>query len=147
MFRCPATTTATGKTDLAVYRPSSGEWKILQSSTDFASDVTLVLGSGTDIPVAADYDGDGITDVAVFQPSTGMWIARLSSAGFAQTTLATLGANGDIPVVGDYDGDGRADLVVFHGGTWKVLLSGLNYTSGASTSWGQGPDVPLPVRR
>jgi regulation of enolase protein 1 (concanavalin A-like superfamily) len=136
-----------GKTDLAVYRPSSGEWKILQSRTDFATDVTLVLGSGPDIPVAADYDGDGIADVAVFQPSTGMWIARLSSAGFAQTTLATLGANGDIPVAGDYDGDGRADLAVFHAGTWKVLLSGADYTSGVSTSWGQGTDVPLPARR
>jgi large repetitive protein len=135
-----------GKTDLAVYRPSSGEWKILQSSTDFVGDVTIVLGSATDIPVAADYDGDGIADVALFQPSTGLWIARLSSAGLTRT-LATLGGNGDIPVVGDYDGDGRADLAVFQGGSWKVLFSHLNYASGISTTWGQGPDVPLPLKR
>ena len=48
-------------------RPSTGAWYILLSST-----LQLVneynLASSTDIPVPADYDGDGRTDVAVYRP-------------------------------------------------------------------------------
>ena len=60
-----------GKTDIAVFRPSTGTWYIINSSTFFST--TYTWGAGGDIPVPGDYDGDGKTDIAVFRPSTGTW--------------------------------------------------------------------------
>jgi hypothetical protein len=62
------------KTDLAVYRPSTGEWFVLLSTTHFTTYVTVTWGELGDIPTAGDYDGWGQMEVAVFRPSTGMWL-------------------------------------------------------------------------
>ena len=57
-----------GKTDVAVYRPATGNWYILLSTTNSASYISYQWGVTTDIPVPSDYDGDGKADV----PSTGL---------------------------------------------------------------------------
>jgi hypothetical protein len=109
-----------GKTDISVYRPSTGQWLIAQSGG--GARVVTFGAPNTDIPVPADYDGDGKTDLAVFRPSTGQWIIQQSTGG---TRTIALGAPTDIPVPGDYDGDGKADIAVYRPSTgqWIILRS------------------------
>ena len=118
-----------GITDVALFRPSTGGWSIIKSTTWTA--VTITYGVNGDVPVPADYDGDGRTDVAVFRPSTGTWYLGTG------VTLVFGGA-GDIPVPGDYNGDGKTDIAIFRPSTGAWFLS-----TGGSFTFGGAGDVPV----
>ena len=135
-----------GKADITVYRPSTGGWYDLQSSTNYSTYRADLWGVAGDIPVRGDFDGDGKADIAVYRPSNGEWYILQSSTGYTTYISYLWGLTGDMPVPGDYDGDGKIDIAVYHysNGTWNVLQSSTGYTTYAAYSWGLGGDVPVP---
>lgn len=82
-----------GKTDIAVWRPSTGTWYILRSSDNQFEYKNFGLTG--DKPQPADYDGDGKADVAVFRPSTGLWY--IIKSGNDQWTVLSWGVSTDVP--------------------------------------------------
>jgi hypothetical protein len=60
-----------GKTDPAVFRPSTSTWFIQRSSDGQAT--IMNWGLSTDTPASGDYDGDGRTDIAIWRPSEGRY--------------------------------------------------------------------------
>jgi hypothetical protein len=125
---------------MSVFRPSTGDWWYAASSAGNAFR-SVHWGAAGDIPVPADYDGDGKTDYAVFRPSNGNWyVTRSSDLSYF---ILGFGLAGDRPVSADYDGDGQADVAVFRPstGVWYVLQS----TSGVTgVKWGVSTDVAVP---
>ena len=134
-----------GTSDISVYRPSTGTWFTLKSSSNFTTSTSVAFGLSTDVVVPGDYDGDGKIDPAVYRPSTGTWYIANSSTGYATSTILSFGLSTDVPVPGDYDGDGKVDPAVYRPstGTWFALKSSTNYTSSISVVYGLSTDVPL----
>ena len=108
------------RSDIAVYRPSTGVWYSL-NTTD-AGFQAVQFGIAEDKIAPGDYDGDGKTDRAVWRPSTGVWYILLSGGG---VSISPFGSAGDIPVPGDYDGDLKTDIAVFRPstGVWYIARS------------------------
>ncbi len=141
-----------GRADVAVFRPSNGNWYQLRSANNSFNAVTF--GQSNDLIAPADYDGDGKTDIAVWRGVVAgagnfayFYILNSSDNSFRPVQF---GATGDVPVSGDWDGDGKADLAVYRDGS---LMGGQSFfyyrpSSDASVNfrqiaWGGAGDKPL----
>jgi hypothetical protein len=76
-------------------------------------DATFDLGSADAVPVAGDFNGDGVDEVGVFEQ--GVW--RLDTNGDRvldqRDRVVRFGQAGDLPLVGDFSGNGQDGLGVF----------------------------------
>jgi hypothetical protein len=81
-----------------VYRPSTGQWFVLNSSSNYATNLVVSWGVSTDIPVTGDYDGDGKADPAVYRPSTGQWFVLKSSTNYETDIVEAWGVSTDTPI-------------------------------------------------
>ncbi len=123
------------KSDVSVFRPSSGIWYIQQSTSGFTG---TQFGASTDVIVPGDFDGDGKTDIAVYRPSEGAWYIQRSNLGF---TSVQFGLSTDTPVPADFDNDGKTDVAVFRPSTgfWYIQQSTNGFTG---VQFGASGDKP-----
>jgi hypothetical protein len=134
-----------GKTDFAVWRPSSGVWYIIPSANP-GQPIMQQWGLAGDIPVPGDFTGAGKPSLAVWRPSNGRWY--VIPPGYTDSFATPLmfqqwGLPDDIPVVGDFDGDHKVDFVVWRpsNGTWYILPS-FNPAGVKTEQWGFTGDSP-----
>jgi peptidoglycan hydrolase-like protein with peptidoglycan-binding domain len=130
--------TVAGPYTLGLFDPLSGAW-YLRDGTGHTTQLDDFGGSG-DIPLAGDWDGDGIDTPGLYRPEAGRLVIRNASSPIV-FIFAMPG--GGIPVVADTDGDGRDTVSLARGGNLHVM-DGLGRGPAAL----EGPDpmpIPLPA--
>ena len=101
-----------GKDSIAVYRPSTNQTFFSNDdvSVQSAGAITLnpafdqvaFLGTTEDLPVAGDWNGDGIDSLGLFRSSQKAFF--LSDDNIALRPTFVFGQAGDQPIAGDWDG-------------------------------------------
>src|SRR5262249_5377732 len=122
------------------FRPSNGQWFILNSSSNTASIVQFGLNG--DIPVDGDFDGDSRNDVGVFRPSDGTWFI-LPSSSPNDPRIVNFGLTNDVPVPGDYDRDGRTDIAVWRPSIGDYFIRDFIDGPAREGHWGLQGDIPI----
>ena len=131
-----------GRSDLAVYRPTTAQWLVQRSSN---GPFLASFGQpGVDIPIKGQYEGIAETSLAVYRPTTAQWFIQgfLSGSGPGTRVVQFGQPNIDIPVPADYDGDGKTDIAVYRPttGQWFIQRS----TAGPEViSFGGPGDQPV----
>jgi SpoIID/LytB domain protein len=96
-----------------------------------ASADAVPFGQPGDIPLACDWNGDGVATLGVFRAGV-FFITNTPGSGTAEVTFA-FGQRGDQPVCGDWDGNGTQTVGLFRNGT--VFLRNSNDTGIADGSF------------
>ncbi|MCC6421119.1 MAG: hypothetical protein IT429_23020 [Gemmataceae bacterium] len=107
-------------------------WKMRNTNSPGAPDLVVIYGASHSIPVAGDWNGDGIDTVGVVEVDTAnnqmVWKLRNSNNRGAPDFVFAFGSAFGIPVVGDWDGDGvdTIGVVESQGGVLVWFLRNAN---------------------
>jgi len=108
----------TNSSDWQSMRLRGGRWTLATDSTGRSGEGRQFdFGIHRGIPVAGDFNGDGIDEVAIYYK--GRWFLDLNGNGRwdDEDLWAQLGDEFDLPVTGDWNGDGKDDIGIF-GPAW-----------------------------
>jgi hypothetical protein len=139
---------------IGVYRPSTSQFLERNTNTPGPPNATIAFGQAGDLPIAGDWNGDGISDVGVFrngqfllrQPAVILILGR--PVVVVLTLTVNFGTAGDLPVVGDWNGDGKDTPGVYRPSTNVFFLTNgnaNNSTPPVDFSFGLGAPGDLPV--
>ncbi|WP_188043451.1 ExeM/NucH family extracellular endonuclease [Changpingibacter yushuensis] len=106
-----------GSDDVAVKAASSNRFYV-RFSVDGrvrggSADLSVAYGKASDVPLAGDWDGDGVAGLGV-QRGSRFLVKQVASGGSADVVF-TFGRVSDRAVVGDFDGDGADSVSVVRG--------------------------------
>jgi hypothetical protein len=98
---------------------SQGMWHLRDSSGAITS---FWYGNPGDLPIAGDWDGDGVATPGLYRQSDGFFYSRNSNSTGIADAECFAGNPEDVPVVGDWDGDGDDNLGIYRPSEQKFYL-------------------------
>jgi uncharacterized protein YkwD len=98
---------------------ATGVWYLRDGS---GNTTQFFFGNPGDLPIAGDWDGDGVATPGLYRQSDGFFYARNSNSVGIADDACFAGNSSDIPVVGDWDGDGDDNLGIYRPSEQKFYL-------------------------
>jgi hypothetical protein len=98
---------------------SQGMWHLRASSGAVSS---FWYGNPGDLPIAGDWNGDGVATPGLYRQSDGFFYSRNSNSTGIADAECFAGNPEDVPVVGDWDGDGDDNLGIYRPSEQKFYL-------------------------
>jgi PKD repeat protein/pimeloyl-ACP methyl ester carboxylesterase len=133
-----------GRSDIAVWRPQTQKWLILNSSGGISIKQRGKnnRSHGFALPLWGDYNGDGIMDVALWHSSADQ--SDINMISLNKLIVYKWSTPGDIPISGDFDGDGKSEIAVWRPseGAWYIPFSS---AGSMILPWGSPGDIPVPA--
>lgn len=129
---------------VGVFRSSNNTFYLRNSNSAGGPNYTFAFGVAGDVPIAGDWNGDGVESTGVYRNGRFLLKNANTAAGAVVYDL-TFGLPGDIPVAGDWDGDGADSIGVFRPSTREFFLKN-SLTSGFQNyrvKFGLGTDIPI----
>jgi hypothetical protein len=137
-----------GVTTIGLYEPSNGTFYLKNTNTGGGTntaDITVqygTVGQGW-IPLAGDWNGDGVTTIGVYDPGDSnsqstFYLKNSDTAGGADIS-ATFGlvitgsTTGWKPIVGDWDGNGTTTIGLYEPSYGQYAICGIFYLSNSNS--------------
>jgi hypothetical protein len=115
------------------------------SNTAGDADLSFVFGDPSDIPLAGDWDGDGVDTIGVYRSSTAQFFLRNSNSAGEPDIVFAFGTAGDVPIVGDWNGDGVDTIGVYRPSTGQFFLRNALTAGFADFTVSFGPVNSIPI--
>ncbi|HSG80344.1 MAG TPA: ExeM/NucH family extracellular endonuclease, partial [Acidimicrobiia bacterium] len=135
---------------VSLFRPSETRMYVINALGEDgkglgAAETDYLFGDPGDIPIAGDWDADGIDTLGVGRPSDGRIYLRNSHTNGIADLVFTFGDPGDIPFAGDWTQDGTDNVGVYRPSTKTFYLKFTNTPGAAdmSMTWGEADWMPL----
>jgi hypothetical protein len=131
-----------------VFLPSTLAWFLRNESSAGPADVSFSYGfAGGLVPLAGDWNGDGVDTPGLYEPSTGRFFLRNSNTpGPANLTFVFGAPDVYVPLAGDWNGDGVDTIGLYNPSTGGFFLKNTNAGGSADALFAYGPASPGSVR-
>ena len=98
-------------------------WGLRNTLDSGPADISFSLGTRPLVPLAGDWNGDGIDTPAYYKNGSLFVPATVHPSLPSEEFSLLFGDSRGFPVAGDFDGDGIGDFAVFRNGTWQMRTS------------------------
>ncbi len=135
-----------GADSMGVFDPSIGNFKMRNTNDSGLPDFDFTFADDITggIPLAGDWDGDGVDTIGVFDPVNGEFRLRNSNSGGAADIIITHpNLINAVPLTGDWDGDGIDTIGIYV--KEKFLLRNSNDLGSADLKFNFGGSRDIPI--
>ncbi|CAL1125489.1 unnamed protein product [Cladocopium goreaui] len=113
---------------IGAYNPSTGTFFLRNSNDSGDADIDAFnIGSGGNIPITGDWNGDGVDTTGVYDPTTATFrLINDNADGIPVDITFAFGMPGWVPLAGDWNGDGIDTIGVYNPTTATFFLKNTN---------------------